>query len=94
MQTLLCHKTNVILATSSRALQYRIIASLSFLEAELSICISAGVLREHIQEFCPAPSHGNPPNKGSNVPFLCHSLTRPHQLFATPHATRANQPDD
>lgn len=64
MQTLLCHKTDVILATSSQALQYHIIASLSFLEVEPSIWMSAGVLREHIQEFCPAPSYADSPNKG------------------------------
>lgn len=64
MQTLLCHKTDVILATSSQALQYHITASLSFLEAEPSIWMSAGVLREHIQEFCAAPPYANSPNKG------------------------------
>lgn len=28
------------------------------------------------------------------VPFLCHSLTSSHQLFATPHATKVKQPGD
>lgn len=85
-----CHLSDIF---TSPAISYYSKPLISGSRAKhLDVC---GVLREHIQEFCAAPSYANSPNKGLiPVPFLCHSLTRPNQLFATPHATKANQPDD